>query len=419
MAHKPKRHQLAHSTSQQHRRVIVPAYLARFSCIGSACEDTCCSGWIVPVDRVSYRRYKDLQDPRLQAIFSRSLQPPEASGQSQTGLAVLHMEPSGRCGFLNDDSLCDLQLNGGEPLLCETCTAYPRVTTPVAGGFERAAVLSCPEAARLALLSRDAMDLVEIVEPKSVRMNLQEHPYTGAAAGAGFRALRHGAAGLLRSGAGSLEARLLALGLALRSLDRPSLTPAEVAATFERYAASLADLDKQLAAVEPRDALRTELLRELLVERFATIQPPARYSDLVARVAGGLQLRADSSVQESVIERYGAALRDVYEPYLAERPWLLSNLLVNHIYSSLFPLGGGRSMSDEYVLLVVRYALIKLHLVGLAASAGQLTDADVVEAIHIFQRAVDHDPNFLPHVLDLLRDNDVTSMAFMAVLIVS
>jgi lysine-N-methylase len=71
------------------------------------------------------------------------------------------------------------------------------------------------------------------------------------------------------------------------------------------------------------------------------------------------------------------------------------------------------------VLLVVRYALIKLHLVGLAASAGQLTDADVVEAIHIFQRAVDHDPNFLPHVLDLLRDNDVTSMAFMAVLIVS
>lgn len=33
------------------RRILVPEYLDEFSCIGGACEDTCCAGWNITVDK--------------------------------------------------------------------------------------------------------------------------------------------------------------------------------------------------------------------------------------------------------------------------------------------------------------------------------------------------------------------------------
>ena len=39
---------------------LAARYVARFACIGPACEDTCCSGWSIPVDRDHYRRLKQV-----------------------------------------------------------------------------------------------------------------------------------------------------------------------------------------------------------------------------------------------------------------------------------------------------------------------------------------------------------------------
>lgn len=39
-------------------KVIEPSYLYKFSCIGSDCEDTCCSGWKIIVDQESYKKYQ-------------------------------------------------------------------------------------------------------------------------------------------------------------------------------------------------------------------------------------------------------------------------------------------------------------------------------------------------------------------------
>jgi len=36
-------------------------YYDKFECIRSDCEDSCCSGWQVAIDKNTYRKYKKLK----------------------------------------------------------------------------------------------------------------------------------------------------------------------------------------------------------------------------------------------------------------------------------------------------------------------------------------------------------------------
>ena len=46
-------------------QALVPKFVDRFSCIGSACEDTCCSGWQVTIDKKTFNAYKASKNPKL------------------------------------------------------------------------------------------------------------------------------------------------------------------------------------------------------------------------------------------------------------------------------------------------------------------------------------------------------------------
>ena len=48
---------------EKKRRVLMPQYMAKFRCIGSECEDSCCVGWRVTVDEDTYKKYRRVKDP--------------------------------------------------------------------------------------------------------------------------------------------------------------------------------------------------------------------------------------------------------------------------------------------------------------------------------------------------------------------
>ena len=56
-----------------------------------------------------------------------------------------------RCAFLNEDNLCDLHLEAGEHMLCDTCRDYPRHKEEYEGLREGSLSLSCIEAAKIIL----------------------------------------------------------------------------------------------------------------------------------------------------------------------------------------------------------------------------------------------------------------------------
>lgn len=121
-----------------------PSYFHQFQCIASDCPDSCCKEWDVLVDPVAAGVYQSLE------------------GELGDDLRhYLHQDDGdwyfsitdGRCPMWRRDGLCRIQAILGHEALCETCRQFPRLTHDYGDFVERGLELSCPEAAKLILLT--------------------------------------------------------------------------------------------------------------------------------------------------------------------------------------------------------------------------------------------------------------------------
>jgi lysine-N-methylase len=138
-------------------------YMAGFACIGAACEEHCCGGWRVGVDRDHYDKLKLLtsKDRGLRREFADAHQLLPASQRRPLHHATMRLKANGNCCMLDPDGLCATQRRFGAAALSNTCSLYPRLFSERPNRLEMAATLSCPEIARRALLPDDALDLIE------------------------------------------------------------------------------------------------------------------------------------------------------------------------------------------------------------------------------------------------------------------
>ena len=42
-------------------KILQPFYYENFKCIGGKCENTCCSGWQIHIDKKSFEKYKKIK----------------------------------------------------------------------------------------------------------------------------------------------------------------------------------------------------------------------------------------------------------------------------------------------------------------------------------------------------------------------
>ena len=121
-----------------------PAYYDRFQCLASACPDSCCQQWSVQVDGEAEALYRRLPGPlgeKLRGVLTQ-----------EDGETVFAVE-NGRCPMWRGDGLCRIQAELGEQALCRVCREFPRIRHDFGDFAELQLELSCPEAARLILLS--------------------------------------------------------------------------------------------------------------------------------------------------------------------------------------------------------------------------------------------------------------------------
>jgi lysine-N-methylase len=129
-----------------------PTYAGLFECIGAKCEDVCCGDWDIPLDKITYQHYRQFPREKLGSLVSHFVsQNPESTHDN--AYAFIHRTDSGNCPFFGEDRLCGIQKEYGPSLLSATCSLYPRSLSQVNGRLEGTLSLSCPEAARLVLLS--------------------------------------------------------------------------------------------------------------------------------------------------------------------------------------------------------------------------------------------------------------------------
>lgn len=118
----------------------IPHYFNDFRCVASECKDTCCAGWAIMIDEDTLDQYK-----KTEGEFGERLQ------RSINWNEGCFEQINRRCAFLNEDDLCDIHLEAGEEMLCDTCRDYPRHMEEFEGVREGSLSLSCIEAAKLIL----------------------------------------------------------------------------------------------------------------------------------------------------------------------------------------------------------------------------------------------------------------------------
>ena len=127
----------------------IPHYFNEFRCVAAECEDTCCAGWAIMIDEDTLEKYKNFKGP-----FGNRLR------NSIDWKEGCFLQYDKRCAFLNEDNLCDLHMEAGEHMLCNTCRDYPRHKEEYEGLREGSLSLSCIEAAKIILGCKDPVQFI-------------------------------------------------------------------------------------------------------------------------------------------------------------------------------------------------------------------------------------------------------------------
>ncbi|RNB92685.1 lysine-N-methylase [Brevibacillus fluminis] len=399
--------------------------MSQFACIGSACEDTCCVGWRVNVDKNTYRNYKKIENPELKLILDKHVKRNRSNPNDST-YAKIVLGQDGVCPLLTEEKLCKVQQELGESYLSNICATYPRIANEVNGVFEQSATMSCPEVARLALLNPDGIEFNEVEEEfgdrlmftniintnKKLMKNKIEHY---------FWELRIFTIQVLQNRDYPLADRLIMLGMFFHKADEYVKTGRsdELPALIASYTNLINEgsIRDNLTDIPVNYAIQMELLKELADERFFAGINNQRYFDCFAAFLHGIEYTLEDKIEE-IAERYHAAYENHYLPVMSQHEYVLENYLVNYVFKNMFPMSKYESVYDEFVVMVLHYALIKMNLIGMAGHYKEGFNLDlVIKLIQSFAKTVEHSKIFLGHAFDLLEKNNYKTLAYMSILI--
>ena len=404
--------------------VLEPDYMKNFHCIGSACEDSCCVGaWDIFVDKDTWFKYRNLPPSPLKRRLDKHVGRNRKNPSSER-YAKINFGEQQQCPLLREDNLCGIQIELGETYLCKVCRTYPRYTNLVDGHIERMASLSCNEAARCALLSDQVIEFEEttqaaltpiIVNCRLTKEDLQHGLLQH------FYILRAFAIECLQARDHELWQRLIILGLFCQAVqeqqDQGVWT--EIPATVEKYRTMLAAglFKEAFSEIPAANMVQRKILKQLVDERLMSKVSSAQYMACLKEVFLGLNFLENAS-EEQLEKAYQTAAEEYLLPFMMRYGYILENYLVNYVFKNLFPVGAEKRIMDAYVILILNYALLKMHLLGLARYHKEhLTVEHLIRLIASFVKTVDHNPDYIKRTFQLIQDNKMNNLPYMAILV--
>ena len=396
--------------------LLQPRYADRFRCIGADCEDTCCQGWGVYVDKATYKKYHST--PALRQLTAEHL---ERTSESRDDFKYgrIRLVADNRCPFLDADGLCQIQKKYGAVFLSKTCTRYPHACTRFGGRLQKGLLLSCPEAARLVLLSPQLL-ASESLETAKKEPVADDHSLP--------HQLRCFALGLLQDRSYPVWQRLFVLGIVCRRIMElgASKRAVEVPQLIGQYASMVmqGQLRDHLDGIPAQPTEQLDLVVRLIRLRFQLEPPAAAFATTVADFLQGIGYSADTSLERAAALYADAQVR-YYQPFAQQYPAFLENYLVNYVFCTRFPFVnpavGAETDLDPlaaFLLMAFHYRLLHSLLIG---SAGryreQFSSAQATRVVSAFARRVEHNVGFLKELSKLLDASDFQQTGNLALLL--
>ncbi|MBP3950034.1 flagellin lysine-N-methylase [Bacillus suaedae] len=399
---------------------LIPEYIKSFSCIGSACEDTCCAGWTVNIDKETYNKYKKVKQPTMKSRFKDNLVK-NRSNPTNTNAAKMKMN-QGNCSFLSREGLCDIYNNLGEDYLSNTCAIYPRKNRIVNQIFEQSLTVSCPEATRLILLNKDGIKFEQGFQELKIRSLVSLLPeFKGEIKDWKdyFNEYRYITISILQDRRYTLEERLLILGLFYNELqecinknnlkDIPNILGEYLKCVEdETFLGAFTEISK-------RKDIHLRLCKELVILGLNQTVTSKRYLECLKDMIAGLKIE-DISSDEDTQKLYENSYEKYYLPFMKENEYIIENLLVNYVFKDCMPINGD-SPFDSYSIMIINYALIKIHLVGMASHRNEITIEMVIKLVQSLSKTFEHDPKYYDSIINLLKEKDMMTLAYLSILV--
>lgn len=415
---------------------LQPRSYRAFRCIGADCEDTCCIGWAVNVDRPTYESYQRCDHPELGASL-RGLVTINAANNGDDNYARITLSGAG-CPFLSE-GLCSIQKKLGEQYLSKMCAFYPRVMNLVDDVLHCSLHLSCPEAARLVLLDSNPMQFdAEPHQQEGSRFgNLAvlstssalytDKPYQH------YREVRSLVISILQTRAYALWQRLAILGSLCDQLHetaaagRQDETPQVLQGYRDAITRGL--FGQSLGQLRAQPAAQLEINVELIVGRIGSDYTSPRFLECYKEFMAGLDWTADSTM-EGLGLGYAQAYAQYYAPFMSQHEYMLEHYLVNYVHGSLFPFGPQEStqnlgvlhvvdsISKQYMLMAVYYSIIKTVLIGMAGFyKDEFGAAHVIKLVQSCAKTFEHSVAFPARAFEILSNHGIENCVSMAMLI--
>lgn len=376
--------------------MLIPTYVRRFACIGGDCEDTCCAGWRVDLDKESFRHYQASIDPVLRPLFAKQVKRnPASTGPENFGCLDLGGETCRTCLMLTEARRCLIQERLGEKALSNTCSDYPRRTLRVGELHQMTLSPSCPEAARLMLLEEDAFDLM------GMEQTVRTGPIAPVKGAPGLPLevmdeVRTSVIQVLRTRGLDLSRRLKVVGILCERLTAllqekqyggilPLLEGLDLALGNE----GLAGIPQAREHPEAQVELAGTLFRSRKAASLTPLQ--RRVFDLVA---AGLGDSGVGEVDPSLLAERHRIGRARLAQALEAVPWFFEHYLLNEALSEYFPWKGA-SPKEHFASLLMRYTILRVMLAGRAAAQDQiLAPRELAETVQVFSRRYIYSENF-------------------------
>ena len=416
---------------------LQPQSYSAFRCIGADCEDTCCIGWGVNVDRPIYEAYQRCEDPELGDALHRLVTINPANNGNEDNYARITITGDG-CPFLAE-GLCSIQKKLGETYLSKMCATYPRVMSLVDDVLHRSLHMSCPEAARIVLLNPSPMEFEEkpfeqdgqrlanlgLLDTRSAKYTDKPYQY--------FRAVRALAIWILQNRAYPLWQRMVVLGSLCDQLDQTSARGiySETPQILDGYRDAMSRMlfNESLAQLQPRPVAQLEVIVELIVGRISSDFTSLRFRECYQDFMRGLEWTPESSLDD-IGQRYARAYSDYYAPFMSRHEYMLEHYLVNYAHSRLFPFGPQETSQNlsaekvvntigkQYMLMAVNYAVVKTILIGLAGfEKANFGAAHVINGVQSCAKTFEHSVAFPACALKILAEHGLQTCVSMAILL--
>lgn len=406
-------------------KLVAPTYTEDFRCIGAACEDTCCHGWGVTIDKSAYEKYQTLTPGPLRSLIDVSIllaPKDQANTSGQNIFARIQMNESNTCPILTSEGLCQIHAQLGPSFLSTMCATYPRILRSIGGVEQNALALSCPEAARNVLLNPTIWKQVEMDAPSASREHPDNLPVSSALA------IRAAVLDIATNQAHPLWQRLLYLGILCQKLDAltsgwPEGEVLECLNDFN-HTATTGKLRPAMEALPIDASAQMDALLRLAGVMLNKSNVSARFVECIHAFTTGIG-NGPAATLETLTAGYQAANDRFFEPFVARHPHILENYLINTVLRCEFPFGRAcripgtaLSATREFTSLVAQFSLMKGLLVGVAGFHQEnFSTEHVVHTVQAASKHFDHHPEFPKLAYELLVELRLAGLNGAAVLL--